>query len=99
MARAKVVHSDAACTIIFDGDKRSPEPPTGVIKFPGGYVEVSRTSEGKYWAHLYRDEDSTIENSRINYSCESEIRNVPDLPDAENVLGIALLIGVEKCQN
>ena len=49
MARAKVTHSDDAVQITFNGDKRNPEPSTAVVKFPGGYVEVSRCSDGTYW--------------------------------------------------
>ena len=52
MARCKVVHSEDTVMVEFKGDKRNPEPSMAVIKFPGGHVEVSRTSDGKYWAHV-----------------------------------------------
>ena len=48
MAKATVVHSDDAATIIFKGDRRRPEPSTGIIKFPGGHVEVTRCSDNTY---------------------------------------------------
>jgi len=67
MARIKVVHSQDACALIFKGDKKYPEPSTGIIKFPGGHVEVSRTSDGLYWAHVSVDDSSNIVNSRIDY--------------------------------
>ena len=57
--------------IIFKGDHVVPEPSTGVIKFPGGHVEVSRTSDGKYWAHIAVDNPSNIAKSRIDYSIET----------------------------
>jgi hypothetical protein len=35
------------------GDKtRRPEPAQHVIEFPGGAIEVSRTTNGCYWAHI-----------------------------------------------
>ena len=92
MARAKVVHSEDAATIIFNGDKTSPEPSTGIIKFPGGHVEVSRTSDGKYWAHIWRDKTGDIE-SRIDYDYEGNLLNgIIDVPNVKNVQHIALKI-------
>ncbi|MEJ1438492.1 MAG: hypothetical protein RPU61_14485 [Candidatus Sedimenticola sp. (ex Thyasira tokunagai)] len=80
MAKAKVVHSDDACTLIFRGDKRSPEPSTGVIKFPGGHVEVSRASDGKYWAHTHIDKTAEIVDSRIDYRYEKWLETAGDIP-------------------
>ncbi|MHB1265894.1 MAG: hypothetical protein ACYC1S_16015, partial [Gemmatimonadaceae bacterium] len=35
------------------GDRmKRPEPAQHIIEFPGGAVEVSRTSDGSYWAHI-----------------------------------------------
>lgn len=35
------------------GDKtKRPEPAQHIIEFPGGAIELSRTSEGHYWAHI-----------------------------------------------
>ena len=35
------------------GDKtKRPEPAEHIIEFPGGAIEVSRTSSGDYWAHI-----------------------------------------------
>ncbi len=35
------------------GDKtRRPEPAQHIIEFPGGAVEVSRTTDGCYWVHV-----------------------------------------------
>ncbi len=31
------------------------EKPTTIIHFPGGSVEISRTTEGDYWAHVAVD--------------------------------------------
>lgn len=34
------------------GDKARPESAQHIIEFPGGAVEISRTSDGDYWAHI-----------------------------------------------
>lgn len=94
MAKAAVVHSEDACTLIFKGDKRRPEPSTGIIRFPGGYVEVSRTSDGSYWVHAHRDGEAKIVGSRVNYNHEGSriVGKVPDIPVQEHVLGLSLRI-------
>ena len=97
MAKSKVVHSDDACTIIFKGDIKDPEPSTGVIKFPGGLVEVSRTSDGKYWAHIYADDAANIVHSRVDYNFEEWVKtggDVPEIPRQESIKKIAIKISV-----
>ena len=89
MAKAKVVHSVDGVTTIFRGDKSNPEPSLGVIKFPGGYVEVSRTSDGEYWCHTYINESAEITDSRIDYNGG---QSIPPIPDEENVQKIAVKI-------
>ena len=44
------------------GDKTQPECAQHIIEFPGGAIELSRTSDGNYWAHIiinrnYADND------------------------------------------
>ena len=59
MARAKVVHSEDAVLVEFKGDKRNPEPTTGVMRFP---VAIERsivegfksTGEAVKWAFEHR---------------------------------------------
>jgi len=94
MAKAKVVHSADACMIIFKGQKSKPEPSTGIIKFPGGHVEVSRTSDGKYWAHVYTDEAANIVDSRIDYDYEGwcNFHNIPKVPGGKHIQKIAVKI-------
>ncbi len=96
MAKLKnIVHSEDCCTLIFKGDKNTPEPTCGVIKFPGGLVEVSRCSDGSYYAHLCAEEESTIIDSRIDYNYEgSQIHNIPEIPDANNVRKLAMRISL-----
>lgn len=96
MARAQVVHSDDAVLIKFEGNPRRPEPSTAVIQFPGGHVEVSRTSDGLYWAHVNTVHPANVVQGRIDYA-ERQPGNisVADLPGAEHVDHIAVLISNE----
>lgn len=96
MARATVVHSEDAVTVMFAGDRKKPEPSTGIIRFPGGHVEVSRTSDGKYWAHVEVENPSNIQESRIDYSHEGYKvtgGSIPDIPHADKIQHMAILIG------
>ena len=68
MAKAKVIHSDDSVLIDFKGNKRSPEPATGVIKFPGGHVEVSRCTDGTYWAHIEVVDPANVVDTRTSIS-------------------------------
>lgn len=51
---SKNVHIDKAPKRIeLLGDKtKRPEPAQHIIEFPGGAIELSRTSDGCYWAHI-----------------------------------------------
>jgi len=93
MARAKVVHSEDAVMVEFKGNPQSPEPSTAVIKFPGGHVEVSRTSDGKYWAHMEVVAAENVSDSRIDYEYEAwKSLGIPELPMGNQVKKIAILI-------
>ena len=90
MARAKVTHSTDAVQITFNGDKRNPEPSTGVIKFPGGHVEVSRCSDGSYWAHVEVVSGRNIVGGRIDK--EGRVDAVEDMEDADLINHIAIRV-------
>ncbi len=101
MAKAKVTHSDDAVTIEFRGNPQIPEPSTAIIKFPGGYVEVARTTGNEYWAHIQvhqlNDASSPgiITDSRIDYEFETyvDLRGlIPEVPRADKLQHIALRI-------
>lgn len=34
------------------GDRTRPEPSTFLVEVPGGEIEVSRTSDDRYWVHV-----------------------------------------------
>lgn len=95
MARAKVVHSADAVHVLFRGDKRSPEPSTAVIQFPGGHVEVSRCSDGTYWAHTEVVHPSNIVASRIDYDHEGCVISggaIPAVPYHDRIQHIAIQV-------
>ncbi len=93
MARAKVIHSEDAVLIEFRGDKRNPEPTCGVIKFPGGHVEVSRCSDGSYWAHVDLVDPANNLASRIDYVAEARDQGIPPIPAVEHMKHIAVRVG------
>lgn len=93
MAKAKVVHSKDACTIILKGNPANPEPTLASIKFAGGSVEVSRCSDGTYYAHIDLDDDSEIVASRIDYAYEqAREHGIPDIPDEDYIKHIAVRV-------
>lgn len=99
MARHKVIHSEDACCVLIEGNRASPEPSTAVIKFPGGHVEVSRTSDGAYWVHFSADGAANIVDSRVDYSHEEYARRVragepstSPIPAAAAVVHMAVLM-------
>jgi hypothetical protein len=84
---------------------RRPEPATHIIEFPGGAIELSRTSDGNYWAHIIVNRDfalpgdiegmegayGEIVGSRIDYEFPAE-PNIVEIPAAQHVRQIAILI-------
>ena len=101
----QIVRSEDATTIIVAGDKAHPEPSSAIIRFPGGNVEVSRTSDGAYWAHIGFEEFGDdgersrfqIVDSRIDYDAECGRKNgIPDVPDADHIKHIAVRFERER---
>ena len=90
MARAKVTHSEDACMITFKGNNKNPEPSTGIIKFPGGHVEVSRCSDGTYWAHIVADKAANIVNSRVEYN--NNLIGIPEIKQHEHLVALKVRI-------
>lgn len=101
MARLKnIVHSQDACTMIFKGDKSNAEPSMGAIKFPGGYVEVSRCSDGSYYAHIVADNSDEIIDSRVDYNYEAGLKNgIPEIPDMDKIKKLSIKIKGEYRDN
>lgn len=90
MARAKVIHSTDSVQITFYGKKMHPEPSTAVIKFPGGHVEVSRCTDGSYWAHIAVVDGVNIVKGRIDRTDGGVA--VETMNNAECINHIAVLV-------
>lgn len=92
--KVQIVHSDDAVTIIVRGDRRNPEPGTIVVHFPGGNLELSRASDGTYWAHIGVVAPGNVIGSRVDHTHEAanELGKIPEFPRAESVNHIALRI-------
>jgi hypothetical protein len=53
----------APARIDLRGDKtRRPEPAQHIIEFPGGAIELSRTTDGAYWAHIIVNRRDAVED-------------------------------------
>lgn len=86
------------------GDKTvKPESAEHIIEFPGGAIEIARTSDGHYWAHILinrkwaTDEVQGMHN-QIGLVIDSRVDNgqeIQRLRFDENIRQIAVLIGRE----
>ncbi|MHC4311244.1 MAG: hypothetical protein ACYSW3_02090 [Planctomycetota bacterium] len=89
MAKGKVVHSQDACTVLVEGNKhKRAEPGTHVIQFPGGHLEVTRTTDDEYWAHIWVNKGEVLEelhmlskpgeivDTRVDYTLPGDIKEI-----------------------
>src|SRR5579859_3930515 len=86
---------------LFGDKKRKPESSAHIIEFPGGAIELSRTSDGNYWAHIIANRDHTVDDceglvsafgeivgSRIDYEFPHD--PIEEIPNASAVRQIAI---------
>ena len=87
------------------GDKKRPESAQHIIEFPGGAIEVSRTSDGNYWAHIIVNRGDVIDDAEGRVSARGVVINsrvdrnrsrIDDIPNQNTVCQIAVLIKVER---
>lgn len=89
------------------GDKtKRPESAQHVIEFPGGAIEVSRTTEGDYWAHIIVHRGQPIDDAQGLVSARGQVigsrigREHPfalgGIDDESQVTQIAVLIRTVK---
>jgi hypothetical protein len=53
MKRLKVTDfGDTVQGVKLKGDRRNPEPESFRVQFPGGDVDVVRTTDDEYWVHV-----------------------------------------------
>lgn len=89
---------------LFADKKKKIEAAQHIIEFPGGAIELSRTTDGNYWAHIIVNKDQAIDDceglnqcfgdivgSRIDYEYPAD-PNVVNVPSQETVRQIAILI-------
>ncbi len=83
------------------GDKtKKTEPAQHVIEFPGGAIEVSRTSDGCYWVHIIVNRGYADTDFKGMASAQGEIvggridadGGVHEVPGHEEITQIALKI-------
>jgi hypothetical protein len=51
------------------GDPKRPEPLTFLVKLPTAEVEISRTTDGRYWVHITKtvnEENHSIRTSKFD---------------------------------
>lgn len=83
------------------GDRAKPESAQHIIEFPGGAVEVSRTTDGNYWAHIIINRGHTCKDFPGLGHCRAVVLDsrlqidgeVLDLPQDKSISQIAVLIG------
>ncbi len=89
------------------GDKvKKVESASHIIEFPGGAIEVSRCTDGSYWAHIivnhgFGDGDGEGMNTAVGEVIGSRIehengRGVADLPNEKRIEHVAVLIRARK---
>lgn len=77
------------------GDKaKKPESAEHIIEFPGGAIEVARTSDGNYWAHIiinraWANSDQEGLHGAIGEVIGSRIADDKGIRDIENTREIA----------
>jgi hypothetical protein len=84
------------------GDKKRPEPAQHIIEFPGGAIEVSRTSDGaSYWVHVIIHKGQVLDDAEGRESAIGVIEGsrifregvgLSEIPGAEAISQIAVLI-------
>lgn len=87
--------------ITLFGDKtKNLESATHIIEFPGRSIEVSRTTEGNYWAHISVNHEWAYEDLEGRYAMFGNIVNsridtcdgITEIPNHEQVQHLAILI-------
>jgi ribosomal protein S8E len=96
-----------AKVIELKGNPKNPESAQHIIKFPGGSIEVSRTTEGNYWAHIEVNRNppsadgggvresarGRVAESRVSYEGASAVSSIPDHGE---ITHMAVLVEIEE---
>jgi hypothetical protein len=87
------------------GDKtKKLESSEHIIEFPGGAVEVARTSDGNYWAHIIINRGEVLDDcdglcskkgTVIGSRIDRSTGKIEELEDFEDIRQIAVLVKTE----
>lgn len=76
---------------------KKPESAQHIIEFPGGAIEVSRTTDGHYWAHIIVNRDYAIADAEGRVSAIGEVIDARiDRSFPVGVCGIDSMEGIEQ---
>jgi hypothetical protein len=88
------------------GDKKRPESAQHVIEFPGGAIELTRTTDGDYWAHIIVNRGDVVDDADGRVSALGQVidgrigRGFPNgvggIDGCEDIEQIAVLIRSTK---
>lgn len=78
------------------GDKKRPEPAQHVIEFPGGAIEVSRTENGDYWAHIHIHHGQPVDDCEGLVSECAEVIETRFLHDSKGFLEVPEKAGISQ---
>jgi len=98
----KAKHGSASNTFIITGDIENQEKAQTIIIFPGGSIELARTSNNEYWAHIAVNhgqvsEDMGTQNHKHGDVVDSRVdRDYPhggtEIPDLKSIQHLAIRI-------
>lgn len=79
------------------GDKNIKiEKPYTIVAFPGGSVEISRTTDNRYWIHVAVDTGGHIADGRIDGTdCYDVSKQFADALEGAEVDHIAVLVSTK----
>ena len=92
MAKGKVIHNQDCCTVLVEGNKNARlEPSEHIIKFPGGSIGVTRTSNNEYWAHVVVNNRQVLEeshgDSKRGFIIDTRIDHDNGIANFDNLIG------------
>lgn len=87
---------------LFGEKTKKTEAAQHIIEFPGGAIEVSRTSDGNYWAHILINQEQQFDDAEGRESAFGKVvgsrlatrgvDGIPALPQQDRITQIAVLI-------
>lgn len=87
-------------TQLFGDKTKKIESATHIIEFPGGAIEVSRTTDGNYWAHIIVNDQPAFADGSTRQSARGIVINsrlgrstgVTDFTSGDDIHQLAVLI-------